>query len=182
MWPPTSSKLSGAPALHTHTFHHLTLTSRAGLGPLYPRSQLRNSGPERPCQWYSWDLHVGPGSQPLAYSPVSPTVTPARARIPLHRGEARCRSEPLLPQAKSWAGSGLGRRQEGGAAGSPCEDTGRTCGAGLATSPAHVWPGLGEDHFPDSTQEDGCSWAVNPRKSQCETRTEIAATCQDSGV
>ena len=46
-WPPPSSKLSGAPAVHTHTFPHLTLTSRAGLGPLYPWSQLRNRGPER---------------------------------------------------------------------------------------------------------------------------------------
>lgn len=35
---------------------------------------------------------------------------------------------------------------------------------------------------PDSTQEGGCSWAVNPRKSQCVTRIEIPVTCQDSGV
>lgn len=31
------------------------------------------------------------------------------------------------------------------------------------------------------TQEGGCSWAVKPRKSQCVMRTEIPATCQDSG-
>lgn len=45
---PTGSKLSGAPALHVHTFLHLTLSHVQGRGwePLYPRSQLRNSGPE----------------------------------------------------------------------------------------------------------------------------------------
>lgn len=182
MWPPTSSKLSGAPALHVHTFLHLTLTSRVGLGPLYPRSQLRNSGPERLCQWYSWALHVGPSSQPLAYSPVSPTATPARARIPLHRGEARCPSEPLLPQASPGPGLGWGGGRREARLG-PHARTQAGCAAqGWLRPQLTSGQGSARTTSPDSTQEGGCSWAVKPRKSQCVMRTEIPATCQDSGV